>query len=58
MLATLTEKPFSDPRWIFEPKLDGERCLAFRDGERVRLMSRNRQLLNGTYPELVDALRA
>jgi bifunctional non-homologous end joining protein LigD len=58
MLATLTEKRFSDPRWIFEPKLDGERCLAFRDGEQVRLMSRNRQLLNATYPELVDALRA
>src|ERR1700736_1822487 len=28
MLATLTAKRFSDPRWIFEPKLDGERCLA------------------------------
>jgi ATP-dependent DNA ligase len=58
MLATLTAKRFSDPRWIFEPKLDGERCLAFRDGERVRLMSRNRKLLNATYPELVDALAA
>ncbi|WP_300583463.1 non-homologous end-joining DNA ligase [Mycobacterium sp.] len=57
MLATLTEKRFSDPRWIFEPKLDGERCLAFRDGKRVRMMSRNRQQLNETYPELVDALR-
>ncbi|BBZ12768.1 non-homologous end-joining DNA ligase [Mycobacterium branderi] len=58
MLATLTQRRFSDPRWIFEPKLDGERCLAYRDGRRVRLMSRNRQVLNATYPELVDALRA
>lgn len=58
MLATLTQKRFSDPRWIFEPKLDGERCLAYRDGQRIRLMSRNRQALNATYPELVDALRA
>ena len=58
MLATLTDKRFSDPRWIFEPKLDGERCLAFRDGERIKLMSRNRQVLNATYPELVDALGA
>jgi bifunctional non-homologous end joining protein LigD len=57
-LATLTEKRFSDPRWIFERKFDGMRCLAFRDGDRVRLMSRNRQPLNGTYPELVDALAA
>jgi DNA ligase D-like protein (predicted ligase) len=57
-LATLTDKRFSDPRWIFERKFDGMRCLAFRDADLVRLMSRNRQPLNGTYPELVDALSA
>lgn len=57
-LATLTEKRFSDRNWIFERKFDGMRCLAFRDGDRVRLLSRNRQPLNGTYPELVDALGA
>ena len=57
-LATLTDKRFSDPEWIFERKLDGVRCLAFRDGRRVRLMSRNRQPLDGTYPEVVDALAA
>jgi DNA ligase D-like protein (predicted ligase) len=57
-LATLTEKRFSDPGWIFERKFDGMRCLAFRDGDEVRLLSRNRQSLNGTYPELVDALGA
>jgi bifunctional non-homologous end joining protein LigD len=55
-LATLTEKRFSDPAWIFERKFDEMRCLAFRDGDEVRLLSRNRQSLNGTYPELVDAL--
>ena len=58
MLATLTDKRFSDPRWVFELKFDGERCLAFRDGPRLRLLSRNRQPLNDTYPELVDALTA
>jgi DNA ligase D-like protein (predicted ligase) len=57
-LATLTEKRFSDPAWIFERKFDGMRCLAFRDGDRVQLLTRNRQSLNGTYPELVDALAA
>lgn len=57
-LATLTEDRFSDPQWIFERKFDGMRCLAFRDGDRVRLLSRNRQPLNGTYPELVEALAA
>jgi bifunctional non-homologous end joining protein LigD len=56
MSATLTDKRFSDPRWIFERKFDGMRCLAFRDADVVRLVSRNHQPLNGTYPELVDAL--
>ena len=57
-LATLTDKRFSDPDWIFERKLDGVRCLAFRNGRDVRLMSRNRLSLNRTYPELVAALAA
>ncbi len=55
-LATLTDKRFSDPDWIFERKLDGVRGLAFRDGDQVRLMSRNRLSLNNTYPEIVEAL--
>jgi bifunctional non-homologous end joining protein LigD len=58
VLATLTEKRFSHPKWIFERKFDGMRCLAFRDGDDVRLFSRNRKPLNQTYPELVDILRA
>ena len=58
MLATLTDERFSSPDWIYERKLDGERCLIFRDGRGVRLFSRNRQRLNDTYPELVDALAA
>jgi DNA ligase D-like protein (predicted ligase) len=56
MLATLTYNHFSDPAWIFEPKLDGERCLASRRGPGVRLFSRNQKLLNEEYPELVEAL--
>jgi DNA ligase D-like protein (predicted ligase) len=55
MLATLTDERFSDPGWIFERKLDGERCLAFR-GSQVRLYSRNRRLLNGAYPEVAEAI--
>ena len=55
-LATLTSDRFSDPGWIFERKLDGERCLAFRRGCRVRLMTRNRKEITGTYPELALAL--
>jgi bifunctional non-homologous end joining protein LigD len=56
MLATLTEDRFSDPDWLYERKLDGERCLAFRTADGVRLLSRNRKELNGHYPELVEAL--
>jgi DNA ligase D-like protein (predicted ligase) len=56
MLATLTDERFSSPDWIYERKFDGERCLVFRKGDEVRLMSRNRKKLNSTYPELVDAL--
>jgi len=55
MLATLTEKRFSDPEWIYERKLDGERLLLFRDGDQVRLLTRNRKQANDTYPELVEA---
>src|SRR5438093_825668 len=57
MLATLTDDHFSDPDWIFERKLDGERVLVFRQGKRVRLLSRNKKLLNNTYPELAEAFK-
>ena len=56
MLAKLTSKRFSDPDWLFERKLDGERALAFRHDAEVRLLSRNRKNLNASYPELIDAL--
>jgi bifunctional non-homologous end joining protein LigD len=55
-LATLTQDRFSDPGWIFERKLDGERCLAFRTGGQVRLMTRNQKEDTSTYPEVTEAL--
>ncbi len=58
MLATLTDRRFPDKDWIFERKFDGERCLVFREGTRVRLLSRNRKRLNDTYPEIEEALLA
>lgn len=57
MLATLTHEHFSDPDWVFERKLDGERVLAYRSDEGVRLRSRNGTQLDDTYPELHDAVR-
>jgi bifunctional non-homologous end joining protein LigD len=56
MKAVLNDGPFSDPEWIYERKLDGERCLAYRTPDGVRLRSRTDKVLNRTYPELVEAL--
>lgn len=58
MLATLTERRFRDPGWVFEPKFDGVRCLAFRTGRTVRLLSRNRLEVGNHYPEIAEALAA
>lgn len=55
-LASLAGDAFSGEGWIFERKFDGVRCLAHRDGDRVRLLSRNR--LPANYPEITDALAA
>lgn len=56
MLATLTSTYFSKPDWIYEHKFDGERCLAFKQHGKVRLISRNDKEMNRSYPELVTAL--
>jgi DNA ligase D-like protein (predicted ligase) len=56
MKAVLADKPFSDPNWIFERKLDGIRCLATRDASGVQLMSRTGRRMNHEYPALVEAL--
>ena len=58
MLATLTDRRFSDTDWIYEPKLDGERCLIYRNGDSIKLFSRRKLSLNHVYPELVEAIRA
>src|SRR5438477_9347290 len=57
MLATLTDEPVSRERWLFEPKLDGERCLVFRHEGKVELFSRNQKPLNAKYPELLEAFQ-
>jgi bifunctional non-homologous end joining protein LigD len=57
-LATLTNERFSDSAWIYERKFDGERCLAYRDGPDLRLMTRNQQQVTGTYPEIAGAFRS
>jgi ATP-dependent DNA ligase len=44
--------------WIYEPKWDGFRCLAFRDDDTIALQSKAGQPLARYFPELVDGLRA
>jgi ATP-dependent DNA ligase len=44
--------------WHYEPKWDGFRCLAFRDGPRVDLQSKSGKPLTRYFPELVAALLA
>jgi bifunctional non-homologous end joining protein LigD len=57
MLATLTDKPFDDPDWIFETKWDGFRLTAeIKDGS-VALYSRNLIDLSRKYPSVCSALR-
>src|ERR1700680_243166 len=44
--------------WQYEPKWDGFRCLAFRNGKRVELMSKSGKPLTRYFPELVRTLSA
>jgi ATP-dependent DNA ligase len=44
--------------WQYEPKWDGFRALAFRDGARVELQSKSGRSMTRYFPELVAALRA
>lgn len=57
MLATLSEPAPLPAGWLYEPKLDGVRVLAFVSEGRVRLLSRNRKPLDQAYPEIAEALR-
>ncbi len=42
--------------WQYEPKWDGFRCLAFRDGDKIELQSKSEQPLARYFPELVKAV--
>ena len=54
MLATLADKPFSHPDWLFETKWDGVRAICFIKNGRARFVSRNQLDMAPQYPELAD----
>ncbi len=57
MLPSLAERPFSNPNWLFEPKLDGYRVIATVENHEARLSSRRGIDCSNDYPWLVRALR-
>jgi len=56
MHAEPAEKPFTDPAWSWEPKLDGYRVLAFVDAKGVKLRSRRGLDLSAAFPRLCEEL--
>ena len=56
MLARLVDGPFSHPAWLFEPKLDGYRIVAFVQPGGVTLRSRNGKDLTSRLPEVAQEL--
>lgn len=56
MEATTADALPAGGGWQYEPKWDGFRCLAFRDGNSVRLQSKSGQPLERYFPEVVERL--
>lgn len=55
MLA-VSGRPFSSADWIFEPKIDGTRCLAEASKKGIRLYNRRQIDISARYPEIAAAL--
>jgi ATP-dependent DNA ligase len=56
MEALLVKEIPTGKNWQYEPKWDGFRCLAFRDGDTVDLQSKSGQSLSRYFPEIVEAV--
>ena len=57
MLAKLREEMPRGDGWLYEPKWDGFRAIAFRDGDDIALTSRDTRPIDRYFPELLDPLR-
>jgi ATP-dependent DNA ligase len=58
MEARLVDNLPSGGAWQFEPKWDGFRCLAFRDGGKIQLVAKSGKSLARYFPEIVAAFAA
>jgi bifunctional non-homologous end joining protein LigD len=57
-LPTFARTPPEGPQWVYEIKHDGFRFVCRRDGDRVRVFSRNAKDWTDKVPAIVDAMRA
>jgi len=58
MFATLVDKPFDDPKWLYEVKWDGYRALALKNKNFVELRSRNNKSFNKKFYPVTKAVEA
>ncbi len=56
MEALSTDEIPTGKDWQYEPKWDGFRCIAFKDGASIELQSKSGQSLTRYFPELVAAI--
>jgi ATP-dependent DNA ligase len=56
MEARLVNELPRGPGWQFEPKWDGFRCLAFKDGGKVELQAKSGKSLSRFFPEIVESI--
>jgi bifunctional non-homologous end joining protein LigD len=56
MLATLADGPFQRRGWIYEEKYDGIRILAYKEANRIRLLSRNGIERTDSFPLVASAM--
>jgi len=57
MLATLVDKPFDEPGWLYEVKWDGYRAVAFCNKGTVELKSRNHKSFNDKFYPVTQAVK-
>jgi bifunctional non-homologous end joining protein LigD len=56
MQPTLVREPFNRDGWVYEEKVDGWRIVAYKDGERVRLVSRHRRDHTRRFRDIAAAI--